>query len=63
MWPGAWQNQKHSHEGKELEAEDPTETKTGMGKEHDLSKGLSEGNYLSGVEGTLEYCINWSMGK
>lgn len=48
----AWQNEEHSHEGKELEAEDPTETKTGMGKEHDLSKGLSDANHLSGFEGT-----------
>lgn len=39
-------------EGKALEAEDPTEAKTGTGLEHGLSKGLWEANHLLGFEGT-----------
>lgn len=38
----AWavHNEKHSHEGKDLEVEDPTESETGTRKEHGLSKAV-----------------------
>lgn len=58
----AWalQKEKHSCAGKELEAEDPPEAKTGTGKERGSPKRLSEAHHLSGLERT-EAWRTWTL--